>query len=229
MAARQCGATTHHGRECRTDKLPGFPNCLRHLPEDLCDLAAEMGYYRCTARVTTEWSERAGERCGNAAIHDNEYCAYHFPDQKALVPFKKDEYAKIYKIHKVALDAGIDTTTVANPLQALLELAAEAMAFKNEMQMRVKALHADEWRYEGMAGEQIRGEITLYEKAIDRVTRNLVTIARLGIEERIARVEETKARMIEKAVTAALEESGATPDMQDRAREAIVRRLRAVE
>ena len=118
---------------------------------------------------------------------------------------------------------------VTNPLQELLDIAEEALLWKNELKRRVVALHEDEWRYEadGM-GEQIRAEIQLYERSVDRLARILVMIAKLGIEERLARVTERQALLIEKAVALAIEETHLPAPAQDQLRESVARHLKAV-
>jgi hypothetical protein len=118
---------------------------------------------------------------------------------------------------------------IVNPLQTLLEVAEEALLWKDALKRKVVTLESDMWRYnEAGVGEQIRGEITLYEKSIERLTRILVMIAKLGIEERLARVTERQALLIERAVSRALEESGLEAVKQDEVREAVARHLKAV-
>jgi hypothetical protein len=56
------------------------------------------------------------------------------------------------------------------------------------MGQRVAELRADSWRYEGATAEQVRAEIVLYERALDRTARVLTDIARLDIEERQMRL-----------------------------------------
>lgn len=222
-----CGAPlrTADGRTCKARRLPGFRQCLRHIPEDECDRAWELGHRRCKAHVKDETSPFYGERCGHAAVLETEFCQYH---QKNLVGLPGGTKMQRYRLHKVSAEEGIDTTRVANPLQSLLELAAEEMALKDELKRRVVALKEDEWRYEGQAGEQIHGIIQLYERALDRTGRRLTALVRLGIEERLARVTERQARLVEAAVAGALADTGLPQDVQDRAREAAARRLRAV-
>jgi hypothetical protein len=118
---------------------------------------------------------------------------------------------------------------IVNPLQTLLEVAEEALLWKDALKRKVVQMESDMWRYnEAGVGEQIRGEITLYEKSIERLTRILVMIAKLGIEERLARVTERQALLIEKAVSRALEETGLEAVKQDEVREAVAKHLRAV-
>jgi hypothetical protein len=201
--------------------------CLAHLPEELLPEAESRGYIRCTHLVGNPDNPNFGERCQNGAMQDSKFCPFHQPKDKWVVPQTIEQNLAVTRIHRIAKEEGIDTTSVANPLAKLLEIAAEAVAFKEELARRVVALEAHEWRYEHVAGEQIRGDILLYERAIDRAARMLMQITRLGIEERLARVTERQAVIVEQAIVAALEESGATQLMQDKARDVVAKKLRA--
>jgi hypothetical protein len=226
-AKAKCAGVTHLGVACRKNELPGFGYCLRHLPEELCDEAEKLGYRRCKHAVNDNANPRHGMRCANEAINDGQYCAFHQPQDKWIVPQTYEQRRAMVRLSKAAGEAGIDTSKVANPLQALMEVAAEEMAFKDELAMRVVALEKNEWRYENIAGEQIRGDIILYERALDRVTRSLTVLTKLGIEERLTKVTERQARIVEQAVVRAIEEIGLSPEMQDKAREAVGKHLRA--
>jgi hypothetical protein len=223
-----CNGITTAGERCRAKEVPGFGFCVMHLPDELCDEAAEHGYVRCKATVRDEASERHGLRCRQEAVNNTGLCPYHQPKDKWLVPVTREQRRAVARIHTVAEAAGVDTTRVANPLQALLELADEALRFKEECARRVVALEQNEWRYEHIAGEQIRGDIVLYERAMDRAMKMLLAVSRLGIEERLARVTERQAVLVEQAIVRALEESGADVKTQDKAREIVAEHLRSV-
>lgn len=224
-----CEGTTQAGKPCNTREVPGLGYCLRHLPDESLDAAERMGYCRCKALVNSKISSRYGERCANIAVNDTGKCEFHQPRDSWLVPTYRDGRRTIARIHKISREAGIDTTKVANPLQALLELAAEAMNFKDELGRRVVALDETEWTYEHVAGEQIKGDLLLYERALERVSRMLSMITRLGVEERLARVSERQAHLVEQALSLTLEELGLDLGTQDRARDLVAKRLRAVE
>lgn len=230
MAEERCGAPRPNRGPCTYRKLPGFPNCLRHLPEDLIPEAERHGYRRCRGRVTVEENPRFGERCQQTPLEGSDFCDFHQPDKTLFItPRTISQRAVVHRIHKVAAEENVDTTRVANPLQALLEIADEAQLLKEELRRRVVELKAEEWRYEGVAGEQIRGEILLYERALDRCARLLIQLTRLGIEERLARVTERQGYLINKALERALEEAGIDVDTQDKIRDSVSRHLRAVE
>lgn len=227
--SKRCGAPTVLGTPCTHAKLKGFPACFTHLPEELISAAERHGYKRCKGIVKADANPRKGERCALHALAGSDFCDFHGPKDNWLVPRTPHDRAMVRRIHKVAEEQGVDTTRVANPLQALLEIADEASMLKDELKRRVIALEEDAWRYEGMAGEQIRGEILLYERALDRCAKLMITLTRLGIEERLARVTERQGQLINKALEYALEESGIALKDQDKIRAALARHLKAVE
>ena len=90
---------------------------------------------------------------------------------------------------------GMDIKPVDNPLVALSQVAGEILAWKDLMATHVAKLN-DKLRYEGEAAEQIRGEVTLYERAMDRAVQVLAAIGRLKIDERLAAITDAQVRQM---------------------------------
>jgi P27 family predicted phage terminase small subunit len=119
-----------------------------------------------------------------------------------------------------------DAPPVTNPLEALTRLAGRAAAWEEEIGRRVNELRS--LRYEGIGGEQLRAEIAVMERAMDRLGRLLVDIAKLNIEERLAGVRKQTADMLERALDKALTASGLDLHGQAAAREEFRRNLKVV-
>ena len=119
-----------------------------------------------------------------------------------------------------------DAQPVTDPLSALQRLAGRAAAWEDIIGEKVNEMRSIRYSTEG--GEQLRSEIVVMERAMDRLGKLLVDIAKLNIEDRLAGVREATARMLEEALTAALQKSGADLSGQDAAREEFKRRLRVV-
>lgn len=100
----------------------------------------------------------------------------------------------------------LNITPVEDPLTELKKLAGEVLAWKNEMSRHVGEL--TNIRYGGDSGEQIRGEIQLFERAMDRCASVLTAIAKLNIDERLAAISEQQAQMLSAALFAAFDEAG---------------------
>ena len=117
-----------------------------------------------------------------------------------------------------------------DPLQALLDLAREAAAWKEALRSLVGELTSI--RYRLATGEQLRAEVVVYERAMDRLGRLLVDIARLGVEDRLARVAEHQLRAVEQAMLDTLDELAPILGFDrddDRIRPVLAKHLRKVE
>lgn len=119
---------------------------------------------------------------------------------------------------------------VENPLTELALIAGEARRFMEWCRGRLTQLQEDQLRYEDAKGsEQLRSEVALYERAMDRCATVLATIARLGIDERLVVIEERKAAMVITAIEAALDAADVPRDKQAAAKKAAAKHLRLVE
>jgi predicted Kef-type K+ transport protein len=129
-----------------------------------------------------------------------------------------------------AVLARLDVQPVADPLEQLALLAGQVLAWRDVMADQVNALTSI--RYEAIgengSGEQLRAEVALFERALDRCERVLVNIARLDLGAKMARISEAHMVLMERALAAALAESDMDLDAADRARHAFARHLRAV-
>jgi len=132
----------------------------------------------------------------------------------------------------------LDGSPVDNPLTELAALGGRARAWMNLMESRVQKLlgvDADDSsegntgiRYRGAAGEQLRAEVALYERAMDRLGKFLADYGRLNIDERLSRIEESKVEVILKAIDAALAQAGVVGSKAAEAKKVAASHLRAV-
>lgn len=90
---------------------------------------------------------------------------------------------------------------VTDPLEALSMLATEALSMKTALAARVNAL--GHLSYTSTIGtEQIRAEVQLYERAIDRSAKFLEVLAKSGFEERRVRLAEEQGLLVHAVVMA---------------------------
>lgn len=102
---------------------------------------------------------------------------------------------------------GMDIKPVENPLTALSQLAGEIIAWKDLMAIHVVRLK-DTLRYGTEHAEQIRGEVLLYERGMDRAVAVLAQIARLKIDERLAAINEAQVKQMSRILEGALDALG---------------------
>lgn len=103
-----------------------------------------------------------------------------------------------------AVLAQLDVPPVNDPLTALAELAGQVVAWQRALAEKVNELTA--LRFEDDKGaEQLHSHVALYERAMDRCGTVLATMAKLNIDERLARITEQQADRVIAAIDAALE------------------------
>lgn len=132
----------------------------------------------------------------------------------------------------------LDLSPVENPLEALRALAAEVIGWKDLISLHVGRLNAPKgddgkgegpgFRYRTENAEQIRGEVVIFERALDRCATVLTAIAKLNIDERLAAITERQVSMLESALEAGLDELGLTVEQKARAWEGAARHLKLV-
>lgn len=106
----------------------------------------------------------------------------------------------------------------------LLRTGRMAVRWRDGLEAMVGQMKAD-WRYSafGAGTEQLRSEVVLYERAMDRTARVLELIARLNIDARAAALSAKQGEVVADAVRRAVE----AVDLPDATRDAIYARLAA--
>lgn len=122
--------------------------------------------------------------------------------------------------------ADLNAPPVDNPLTELARITGQVVAWKDGLADRVNELTS--LRYSTDGGEQLRAEVALFERALDRCEKFLTAMARLNIDERLVRIEQQQADLVTYAVTMTLEELGLPIEQQAEARRGVARHLRAV-
>ena len=85
---------------------------------------------------------------------------------------------------------------VEDPFEELSKLASEALAFKNALAARVNSLDRLRYSADGAGTEQLRAEVVLYERALDRTAKFLDLLVKSGFEERRIQLSEGQGRLI---------------------------------
>jgi hypothetical protein len=181
---------------------------------------------RCTGICTggTTRPERKGERCDRYAIIGGTVCEYHGGKAPQI---RAAANRRVAEAQLLASAADLVGTPVDNPLAELAALAGRARAWMHLLEGKVEQLGEDGLRYEGKIGEQLRAEVALYERAMDRLGKFLADFGRLNIDERLSKIEETKADVIIRAIDAALAHAGVVGVAATEAKKVAARHLRA--
>lgn len=176
-------------------------------------------------RCAAEKSTQPGVPCGNWAMLGQSVCRYH---GGAAVQNKAAAARRRTERELRDMLARLDVAPVQNPLEALRQLAGEVTWWKDALAGRVNDLTSIRYESE-TGGEQLRSEIALFERAMDRCATVLGTIARLNIDERLAAISEKQADAVIDAIEAALDAVAVRdPRQRTAAKQAAARRLRTV-
>jgi hypothetical protein len=170
---------------------------------------------RCTATSVT-----TGERCkrrprpgantcvkhGSGAPQVRDAAARRVQEQKALTAAQR-------------LLANVDLSKYADPFAALEFAVGYSYALAERLAAIVSEIPDDQLRYPGKAGEQLRGEVTAAQHALDSVRHAATDALKLGLAEKRVAVQQQTVDMMERALDAALEASGIGLDGMHAARQ----------
>lgn len=119
----------------------------------------------------------------------------------------------------------LNAAPVTDPLTALAELAGQVLLWRDKLAVKVEEMTS--FGYENRAsGEQLRTDVALFERAMDRCLNTLAAIARLRIDERLAKIEQKKVDLVADALVAVLAELGVDQKIQHQAADGLERHLR---
>jgi hypothetical protein len=181
-----------------------------------------MDRKRCGAKST-----QTGEPCRRWPIKGGKRCPKHGAATAAAKAAAATVVATQRTERRMRAELGrLQIVPVADPLTELSRLAGEVVAWKN--------LAAEQWehltsmRYEGMSGEQLRAEIAVWERALDRCVATLATIAKLNIEERLVALDEKRAAMVNEAINRLLDHLELAAEPRAEAKAVVARHLRSL-
>lgn len=159
---------------------------------------------RCSARRKYD-----GGQCANSAIRGASVCRMHGGSAPQT---RRRAAARVAEQRATEALSREGVLPVENPLEALRLLAGEVLQVKEFLGRRVEVL--EELRYRGVGGEQLRGELSAYERALDRSVRVLSEIARLNIDERLVQIDRTLAALVEQLIQSTLQVVGFLPPLE---------------
>jgi len=213
---------------CSMWTLPGLTVCRSHSSDHPTPSHNPPPERRCQGKSKDANGQRT-KPCKLWAIRGLTVCYRHGGANKTTRAAGDRRVAEA-KVEKKArqLASLFDIEPVDNPLAALAQHVGEEIRFKDILATLVKDLHVEEIRYTDARGaEQLRSEIVVYERALGRVGDRLVAYARLGIDERLVKIEEAKAEVVMGAINAVIGFLGATGQDAAEARRIAARHLKA--
>src|SRR5262252_1080507 len=221
----------NRGQPCTHREIDGLGYCFAHMPDDLLEEAEDItGARRCRKRFGEP------DACHGFAVDGTNppCCKNHGANggsvrsQRAATAVVNgrvtDRMVAIMGDHGEAL---MQPSQIGDPLTELLDVAAEIRTWKEIMRGVVSdLLSRKEIRYTHRSyGEQMRAEVLLYERALERLAAILVQIGKLGIERKLAMIQQQQVDIVDRALTAALTASGLDLVAQQEARAVLAREL----
>lgn len=223
------------GEQCGNMEVAGLEYCVQHVPDDLLEEAEDItGMFRCRYNFGED------DACRQLAVKGTDpiRCKNHGANAGS-VQWKQAQHRqvedKITDIYRQIMNEQgerlLHPERIGDPLIELLELAAEMGEFRTIMREQVAELikKGNLGYSHTKVGEQLRYQGVLYERALERFAKILLDISKLNIQDRLAGVQEQTAAMLERALDAALEESGVGLDGISGARKAFRRHLKVVQ
>lgn len=180
---------------------------------------------RCGVKLKKPSKNNPAGRCRRFPVEFAKVCPAH-GGKLPVVKVAAEKARLTFEIGKAAQKLGV-AAAVDNPLIELKKLAGEVIGWKNLCRITLDGLK--DVGYSGMTGEQVSARIQVWERALDRSITALATLAKLNIDERLARIEEAQADMVRQAFAAGLEEMGIGPEERAAASKTFARHLRLVE
>lgn len=179
---------------------------------------------RCTAT-----SSRTGARCKKRPIDGGTVCATHggsAPQVRAAAD-RRVQIRKLEKDINAALVAD-GVAPVDDPFGELALLAGEARDFKNALASRLSMLDSIRYKATESGTEQLRSEVVLYERALDRTARFVELLAKSGFEERRVRLAESEGRVLAGVIQRILADLKLSPEQAELVHVVVPRELRAI-
>lgn len=180
-------------------------------------------------RRCTKKSKQSGQRCRRWAAPGQDCCVNHganSPGARAKAERRLAAAQALADAEAVLAHEGI--TPITNPLEELGRVAAEVLALKDALASRVNALRYGLGTENSLGTEQLRVEVELYERALDRSGKFLDMLVRNGFEEKRVRVAEHQAQLLAAVVTRVLAAAQLTPEQDTAARAAAAREFQAL-
>lgn len=176
---------------------------------------------QCTA------TNRSGERCGRAPIPGGTVCRVHggaAPRVKAAAERRLAlQQAESHVADNVRARGRLDLRGV---YEELLTTATMAVQWRDALQEQVDSLASLRYTAFGSGSEQVRAEVKLLERSLDRVAKMLEAIARLDLDSRVSTLDAQTGDLVALALARALDAAEVEGAQRDRVEAALAGELR---
>lgn len=117
-----------------------------------------------------------------------------------------------------------DAQTTA--LEKMLEAFDRVLSFEQATATLMRDLDPSDWRYQDRTGsEQLRSEVALYERAMDRTARVLKDISKMALDDKIVSLGKAQTELMVRILTATINELDLDVRQIDQARHVLLDKL----
>lgn len=183
----------------------GYCKAWKDNTRDPCNESTDPGYAYCGTHKNRRGAanERARKELGN--IVDAADIFGGNPIEPRAGARKEDTAPEVSEpSNSVATKSKQQPPTINKAYevaQRCFEMLDRSIDFEDKAWQRLLKLPEEQWRYTDKAGaEQLRGEVSVYERAMDRTLRAVTAVAKLNIDAQAVNINKVVREMIKGVV-----------------------------
>lgn len=179
---------------------------------------------KCKVKAKT-----TGKQCRNDPMQGQEICRMHGGAAKQ----NREAAARRLATQRIEQEAGAvlahqGITAVEDPLAELGKLASASKAMTEALGARVNALTELE-HFDDKRSPDLKAEVQMYERALDRTHRLLDSLVKHGYAERQISIAEQEALLVAGVIRRVIAGLGLSPEQQRQAQQLLAAEFRALE
>lgn len=174
----------------------------------------------------------ARRACPNEPVINFRYCTEHLNTPRGAqhmidvarsgaMLVQSDVDSAIQERTKI-LDKDVQTTA----LEKMLDALERVLAFERHTEKMISGLPSDEWRFLDRTGsEQLRSEVQIYERAMERTARVLKDISKMAIQEKMVSLGKAQTDLIVRILMSTVTEMELDEAQIEAARQILLRKF----
>lgn len=172
-------------------------------------------------------------KCPNPCVISFDMCVLHLQTARGLTHARERlesgqlfTYADLENEVRRRTEAPLqDYHTTA--LEQMSEALVEAQQWSRQAREMLYSIPAEEWRYTDRHGtEQIRSEVTMYERAQQSVARLVERASKMSLQEKVVSLGRAQTELVIRLAMGTIEDLGLDARAFDRARAILLERFR---
>ena len=172
-------------------------------------------------------------RCPNPPVISFDMCIQHLQTARGLAHARERiDSGQLFSYQD--LESEIQARTEAplkdyhtTALEQMAAALAEQQQFAKHAREMLYQIPPDQWRYTDRHGtEQTRMEVTLYERAQDRVARLVERASKMSLQEKVVSLGRAQTELVIRLAMGTIEDLGLNAETFDRARAILLERFR---